>query len=344
MELATTLSTWHGRQAFDEQLAALLRTADFAQADADLTGWLSACPSRLAEICLGIGADSVTIAGWDQLHADFLKTEQSPHFNQGQDCTAVNLGLINRQSIDRLLLQPRFYNENEFPTGCADRDVCLAQLDTSEAGQGRGYFPGKALDIFGLELLVRTLRASQHLAVAHETNGGVASNDYIGLILADWFLMLRVQQAIARDLAIHGMPRPVPVFVGVDRVDRPMEVNELDYGVFFRSVYLAPANDTQRVAAAEILRLENEASRTAYQEATEKIIDDFRFRRKSIRGWWRFINPSKRRLFIEYAQTQDELMALIWEQPIGEPTWKMHNSAFEAFIRRVREWREARQP
>ena len=71
MELATTLSTWQGRQAFDEQLAALLRTADFAQADADLTGWLRACPSRLAEICLGIGADSVTIAGWDQLHADF---------------------------------------------------------------------------------------------------------------------------------------------------------------------------------------------------------------------------------------------------------------------------------
>lgn len=67
-----------------------------------------------------------------------------------------------------------------------------------------------------------------------ETMASVLSNDEVGAFYANWFILLRFNQAVAS----AALPLNIPIICGVELESRPMEVNLIDYTPHFEALHL----------------------------------------------------------------------------------------------------------
>ncbi len=204
---------------FDMQIQNLLRNGRAEEAAAILEtalGELGANRHPVAELCGACPVAAVKIVGWDALAVRIaeLDTPDAPITGLGIGIGMPGLG--EREPVSSESPEPRletsFYHDGAFPLATSDRPSlvegygphgagwqgCLADIDTLLGIQGLGVLYG----------LVRPLVAS--VAANHEPD----PLDADAMRLGAAFIAVRLHQAVARAVRLHGLPRPLAVIVG----------------------------------------------------------------------------------------------------------------------------------
>ncbi len=331
ISLTHQLVNGQGERELTTELKSLLSSVRFEELDCIFQLWFERYPSALTDSCRSVSQLGIRLSGWDGLHADFLCLEKKVNFNLGRGCAAVGLDLINRSDTPNLCLQNQFYNEEAFADSGSTREELLASLARDHPHWRRGYWREGNLEIHGLEELTSSLRAFQCQRIVGST-GEAASLDYVCKFLAEWYLLFCVQRSVFSDLRVHGMPKSLPVYVGMDRLDRPMEVGVVEYGPDFQTVYWADANISNAASIEQILEHRGVIGRQNYQAVTDDIVAGIRERRDALRRWPWWRNPKQRRLLIEYCRCDEELLSMKYDLTLKRPTWKLSDLEFADLV------------
>lgn len=167
-------------------------------------------------LCLACPVEAIEIVGWDALAARIaeLDTPDAPILALGVDLSwPGHIGLEPDQ--DGCLepnLETNFYTESAFPFGGASREALLrgygsygaewqggmAEIDTLLSVRGLGQVYGMVYPLVGTVLAT----AEPDPLDADAMRLGAA------------FVAVRVHQAVASAVRLHGLPRPLAVIVG----------------------------------------------------------------------------------------------------------------------------------
>jgi hypothetical protein len=155
-DLASRLATDAGRRAVDAELAELLRTHAWAEAEAWMTRELDALPGPVAAACRAT-PDNVVLTGWEKLDAGLVRRTR-----RGDEITAVGLDLSNYHDAEGDLwwdedpaVEVAVYLDDAFPFSTATTDELLAaSVSYSAPYTGRmSHDVGMPLALTGLQLL-----------------------------------------------------------------------------------------------------------------------------------------------------------------------------------------------
>lgn len=220
------LADEHTQQAFRIRLLHLVRRNKREEANALLAAERSQLPADLEMPELG----EVQIGNWDGLAAAMVVSGEEIA-SRGGRLSVTALDLVNRQYVGTrdgqfppcttLQVEARFYR------GPPDYDVqqCPRRL-LAVRGRSQSWRRQPSMQI------VMPLHGLDDLA-AHQRRvetQSIRSPDAIrASFLSGWLFWLSVETAAASKLA-EGLPNATPVVFGVDRVFRPMESYERDYG------------------------------------------------------------------------------------------------------------------
>ena len=308
-------------KALNTRMAALFGAQELYAAEKLIDRGFRAKPSPFADVCRSIGPNDVRIAGWDRVHASIIQLAQ-----RGKACTAYGIDLSPHSETDEPLLECSYYDDSSFVFSIASDAEILSAYGVTP---GKAPWLGSFLDcdcqltITGLaELYQLRLRTSR-------TVGGYVSPamlHYEGYILAEWFLHLRVHQAIRRDLAKHGMPQAMPVIVA-----------ENDFQPHVISVYRAAKVDDLIGAATRIIEPRRTDARDSHARHTAKTIAEIRQRRSDYRA---LASSTERDEFAAFFRLVEKFQLDAMQMPTELPTWEMPDQMFEAFVERYRASRQ----
>lgn len=322
MDLASELATVEGRRKFDSQMAGLIRSMSFDELEQVLLDGLRAYPSSFTAACSNTSADQVTISGWDELFADIAAAE-----NSGKQCSAVGIDLSGHGEGDEPALEVAIYDDGSFPFSTASRSEILAKSENyGTPWQGCFVEIGESLQLHGLAQLYGAIRSYEH---RHWYQGATLPDNFIGFKLAEWFLYLRVNQAIYRELDRQGLPRPMPIIVG-----------EHDFGPWYVTVYMAERRAGHEAATAQILQRRAEAAKADYDSITDQWIAELVETRSILKHWWWWKNPTKRRNAMGLAEGHEKLLLSGMPVPPAKPTWRMSGKEFVEFVEQFLRWRD----
>jgi hypothetical protein len=339
-ELATEFTNRRTQRAFEDQLKGHICAGEFNAAEQIVGEALTRYPSEFTALYEALPPEGLTLLGWPELQADFLDADELIEKRNRGRCEVVALDVVNRNHHERLFLQSAFYG---WPAG-----VSLAARPAGFARSPQDSFdkhdwrhrPARvgSLDVQGLDELVEAQRKSEFSA-CDSFYGERAPNHYVGAIVANWLILLRINQAIVGNLASLGLPRSVPVLCGVDQVDWPMETNTIDYGRSLECVYAAKEWRDGTSAVAEI-RIERQAKSKAEIEAeTDSLIAELVEKRSILQHWPRWWRPGHRREAADIAETKDRLWYRAMQLEPGVPTWRMAGHEFTEFVGKLIHWR-----
>ena len=339
-DLATDFTHWETQRAFEDQLRSLICLGEFNAAEQIIGEALSRCPSEFTALCEAVPSDVLKLVGWRELQADFLDADQIIQKRDGGRCEVVALDVVNSNHHDLLFLQSGFY---AWPPG-VEWDAPPAALARSPEDsldkhnwRHRPARQGK-LEVEGLDDLVEAQRKSPFHA-SNSFYGERAPNEYVGTILANWFILLRINQAVSRDLATLGLPRVVPVLCGVDKTAWPMESNTIDYGPSIECVYVAKEWQDDGSAVADIRAERQARSKAEFEAETDSLIAEIVEKRSILRHWPCWWRPGHRREAVETAEIKDRLWYRAMKLEPGAPTWRMTESEFAEFVGKLIGWR-----
>lgn len=339
-DLATDFTDWKMQRTFEDQLRGLICVGEFNAADQIIGEKLTRYPSEFTSLYEAIPPEVLGLIGWPELQADLLDADQIIEKRDGDRCEVIALDVVNSNHHDRLFLQSGFY---AWPPGVALDAPPAAFLRSPEDSldkhnwRHRPARQGK-LEVEGLDELVKAQRKSPFSA-SSSFYGERAPNEYVGTILANWFILLRINQAVSRNLATLGLPRAVPVLCGVDKTAWPMESNTIDYGPSIECVYVANEWQDGDSAVADIRAERQARSKAEFEAETDSLIAEIVEKRSILRHWPRWWRPGHRRAAVEMAEIKDRLWYRAMKLEPGLPTWRMTETELAEFVGRLIHWR-----
>lgn len=321
-----------GWRAFDREIAGLLRSRLYAEAEELLAEALPTTPGAIADACRATPLDAVASSGWAEL---YRKVERLPQV------TAVGLSLSNYNDADsnapwhdkEPAIEVAYYTDDPYRFSAASLEAILAEsVDPPTPWQGcmepvQGAPP----------LTVRGLRALNSALLFREgeppwrpdrkigDSWPPAPDKGVAEAVGAWFLHLRFHQAIVRDLARHGLPRALPVLIA-----------EHDVGPFVTAVHTSPVGERPPQPLPEPRRPDSPPPEpSAQQQAADAFIAAMRAKRNAIKQCGLFAAAKRRALVAEAEAHEKPFLArigLAWPMP----SWEGSDAQFEAFCRAVR--------
>jgi hypothetical protein len=209
----------HGdKRKLDAELAELIRSDNYEQLEKILQTHLCSSDGELARIALSLGIDDVKFEAWDRIFRTHTVQGRNP-----QKITAVGLDLDLYAGEQKPVFLANYYadfvpppdakgNPNLYSFSGRDRAEILAACATYPA-PWLGDFDeiDTGPEIVGLDLLYHALEETPGRAGQRKPESEEAALDRYA---ARWWLMLRLHQAVHRDLAKVAMPHRVPIIVG----------------------------------------------------------------------------------------------------------------------------------
>ena len=321
-----------GRGVFANAMAGLIRSARHDEAEAVLANLLGPLPLPLARLCLTLPARDVAVTGWHELNTRIEEMSSG-----GNSVTAVGVDITDqgdatdRQGRREQLLETSYYtDECGFAFSRAGREDVLAESAKPTAAWVSGFADlDGSLSVNGLApLFDALLKQPERLWSYMQTDDERLEN--LASYLAGWFRHLRVHQAVKRGLEQNGLARNVPVIVGTNEVPP-----------YFTAVYYPTRTpDYRTAAAAEGREAEGRARRTAYAQHTEDQIARWREQREAIRSWSPRVNPDKRRTYIEFVETSENLARHGTPLAGFEYGHKLSDADFERMVQTYRHHRD----
>ena len=204
---------------FDLQIQNLLRLGRADEAAAILEtalGELDRTGHRIAELCLACPVEAIGITGWDALAARIAGLDRP-----GAPITALGIdiswpGHVGLEPDAGGCLAPHletnYYSDSAFPFTAAGRDALLAGYGPYGAEWQGGM--AEIDNLIGTSGLEHLYGAVFPLVENVAANPDPEPLDADAMRLGAAFVAVRLHQAIARTIRLHGLPGPLAVIVG----------------------------------------------------------------------------------------------------------------------------------
>jgi hypothetical protein len=214
--LQAVFATVEGEAAYVDTLRMLIEDGQFHAAETLLLADLQALDTGLAQMCLATSRDQVTLSGWTEL-------VESIAVHEGEPITGVAIGMGNdadlvfeRDELHAPFVMLGIYADGAFCFSGASREGILAQCKSdapewSDSEEDIEVY----LELGGLAPINTALIRHKHQFFLRDDNPAEAPVLYVECVLAGWFRALRFHQAIAAELATHGLPGDIPVVSGI---------------------------------------------------------------------------------------------------------------------------------
>ena len=221
-DLPHRLSTWDGRRAVGDEVARRIRAQDFVGAENYLVERLMAYPGQIATAARGLTEDQVRVDGWDELDDDLDQLGR-----RGHAVTAIELALSNYSDSNGVawwdkepVVEFAAFTDEVFPFSTTKRQYLLEHNERYPAPWTGGMLGEETviLHVTGLRGLNGALLRHQSEHPWSPKHRGTVQQESVAEFLGWWWLHLRFQQAVVRDLDERGLALPVPVLIGTHDV------------------------------------------------------------------------------------------------------------------------------
>lgn len=323
-QLQQWLSEGDGLREFDRWFADVMRSGNFDELDAFLAEELLDHPHRISSLCLARPLSSVRVTGWDELAADFIREEQRHPEKGALTAIGVDLSVHCDPEDDAWGLEVNLYDDKDFAFGSGDIDAINARTaDHSTPWQGGFRDIGNSLTVVGLGRIYQAICDNDaSVCRSNET----ASIDHVVDRLGRYFVTLRFHQALVRDAAHHGIPRPMVLLGGAH-----------DFSPWYEGAYWGETVREDDGSIASILAAREAANKEHFIAETDRMIDEWRDRRNTIIR--RQLRADKQQDFVEYSAARDALFYASSGLGDGRPSHDLSDHEFELLIY---DWRRQR--
>ncbi len=313
---------WSGD--FEREAATRIRNGDFKKTSLYFLRAMQGTPfagpaKRVANAYVGID-------GWDGAAADFARLAAT-----GRRITAIGLDLTGHNEGPDPILEFALYDDSAFRFSGSLDEVRAKAAEYGAPWLGRFADSGGPFTIRNIRELYGAIQASPDRHVdSHQTKEPTATQR--GLLAAIWYLYFRVHHAVARDLAHGALPAAMKVVVG-----------QHDFGPWFADVYEGTGSPKAVRAGERIAAARMKASMRSYDDATEKMIADFKRHRSDLAGWKPGHNEDKRQQYADYLKARHAVIYSALDLPQITPVWEMSEPEFKHLLQNVRAARESRK-
>jgi hypothetical protein len=244
-----------GEARYVDHLRKLVTGGFFDAAEGILVTDLAQHEGSLAGICASTRREDVTLSGWPEL-IDAIS------LFEGEPITGVTIGMANdpdlafeKGELHTSYLTLGLYTDEAYRWSAASREEIFNQC-ASARPQWAGCEEDIEvyLEIEGLEAINTALIHHKHRFFLRDGNPPEAPAGYVEFVLASWLRALRFHQAVAAEVAEHGLPGNIPVVSGtVDMqpeiacVHFPEKANEVEQVQFASLIKAAPKRTAEVV-------------------------------------------------------------------------------------------------
>ena len=302
--------------AFEKSLRNLIEAGSFAAAE-DLVRAASADEPDLME-ALEQTRDSASIEGWTSIAAEMEDAKRYLRPDDvGKEWKAVFAGLVNHTGHEALFIEitfgidaePRQYAPETKPSFMTDEQFAEYERDVADriflpsGHRYRASYDWPGLAVAGLEPLVEIERAhspppgNREAWDRHSKRATIAA----GAIL------LRFHETVERCSTRYGLPRSVPLFVHVARVEWPMEVGIYEFGTDATRILHPSSERFDHAEGARIVADRREERAEAYIDDTRRMIVELRELQEAVQLWPWWLRPLTRATFASYVRDVEEL-------------------------------------
>jgi hypothetical protein len=204
-----------GEARYVERLRKLVAGGYLDAAEGILITDLASLDSDFATQCAHLKREHVELSGWPEL-IDAMS------LFEGEPITGMTIGIANDADLNfekGVLHAPYLllglYTDEAFGWSAASREDILDQLG-ADAPRWAGCEEDIEiyLEVEGLETINTALIHHKHRFFLRDGDPDKAPLGYVEYVLASWLRALRFHQAIAAQIAEHGLPGSVPVVSG----------------------------------------------------------------------------------------------------------------------------------
>lgn len=213
--LQADFATPQGEEAYVEKLRKHVSSGYLEAAEGILIADLAMLDRELAQQCAALTRHQVKLDGWPEL-MDVISAFE------GESVTGIAIGLANDPDLafEKGLLHSPYltlgiYTDSGFAWSTATREDILAQCASGEPQWGGHEEDVEVyMNIEGLDAINTALIHHKNRFFLRDGKPDRAPEGYVEYILACWLRALRFHQAIAAELAEHGLPGNIPVVSG----------------------------------------------------------------------------------------------------------------------------------
>ncbi len=319
--MTTQLQQWLGQanalREFDRWFEGVMRAGNFDELDAFLTEELLAHPHPITSLCLARPLSAVRVTGWDELAADLLRDEERHAAGGPVTAIGADLSAHCEPDDDAWPLEVNFYDDEAFPFGDGDlAGINAAAADTSTPWQGEFRDIVGSLTVVGLGRIYTAVCANMPGRIPF---GEPAPVDVVADRLGRFFLTLRFHQALVRDAAHEGLPRPMVLLGGAHDVDP-----------WYEAAYWCEKERIDNGKVASIQGARDEANKERFRAETELKIAEWRDRRNVIIR--RQLRADKHPAFVELSAAQDALFYNMTGLGDGRPSHELSDHDYEMLL------------
>jgi hypothetical protein len=215
--LQADFATPQGEEAYVEKLRKHISSGYLEAAEGILIADLAMLDRDLAQQCAALGRNQVKLDGWPEL-MDVISVFEG----EGESVTGIAIGLANEPDLafEKGLLHSPYltlglYTDGGFAWSTATREDILAQCASGDPQWGGHEEDVEVyMNIEGLDAINTALIHHKNRFFLRDGKPDKAPEGYVEYVLACWLRALRFHQAIAAELAEHGLPGNIPVVSG----------------------------------------------------------------------------------------------------------------------------------
>jgi hypothetical protein len=274
IDIQSALRSFEGVRKFDDYLADLIRSDRHDELERMLAAYLATVEGPVAAACRDVPLERIQVTGWGAVERELATV---------RNYTAVGIDLSTYAECHdasgtlEVVLETNFYTDEVFEFSTADRAVITAACKSHTVWQGDFSDIGNHVGIDGLNrlhaLLTSTGRDAREAHRQSIAGGSAVPDSVIEQILGEWWVVLRLHQAIQRDLAGISLARRVPIIVG----------NHGNYPQIAAVYY--PSRAGRRPEPADPITRGEYESRRAKQSAGTKDADSYQARKDEAVKW-----------------------------------------------------------
>jgi len=221
--LQADFATPQGEEAYVEKLRRHVASGYIEAAEGILLADLAMLDRDLAQQCAVLSRSQVRIDGWPELIDAIASIE-------GEPATGIAIGLANdpdlafeKGQLHSPWLTLGIYTDEGFAWSAASRETILAQCASGDPQWGGHEEDIEVyMTIEGLDAINTALVHHKNRFFLRDGKPDKAPEGYVEYVLACWMRALRFHQAIAAEVAEHGLPGSIPVVSGI--IDMAPEV------------------------------------------------------------------------------------------------------------------------
>jgi len=277
--LQAEFASEEGEANYVDHLRKLIAGGFLDTANGILVTDLAALDSDFARMCAALPAGDVLLTGWPELIDAIAQFEGDP-------IAGVTIGMANdpdlafeKGELHAPYLLLGLYTDETYDWSAASRDDILAQCSSARPQWAGGEEDIEVyVELEGLEAVNTKLIHHKHRFFLRDGAPEQAPLGYVEYVLACWLRALRFHQAVAAQVAEHGLPNNIPVASGtVDMKpeiaaahfpEKSSEVEQVQFASLVKAVpkrgaeviELERPNIRQQIAAANTDSVEDEAA------------------------------------------------------------------------------------